>query len=311
MVPLIAILLATSSLLYLFAPQMPMYQVTTLKFVKFDISYSNLAISAKILAGIQIDNANFIGADLHSTIVDIYYPDWNGELIHIGTLKETVIEKKEKKNEQECIDNNVEILPNEKIANEMNAQNLNTQRERKSHEDEDDRGICLPHGSNNEAYSTPFFTIIPRGISTSIPDAVTIDIENMKPKIYLNLLKDALLSRGSLEMLVSGVAHVKSPLGIPLSLGLVCDNNINLTKSPLQIVGRNCLVKSISTGWTGLKELAIEVKESTMQMYRERGDNIMKKNNEKVSDDEDNLSRGDELEPFLVSSEVILDWHDF
>ena len=316
-------LLATSSLLFIVTPRMPLYQVTSLQIISLKISsYLKMKISAKILAGVQIENANFIGADLHATIVDIYYPDWNGEFRHIGVLKET--NAADTDGEKICIEKK-ENEENEKKEgkneNENNIINSSTSIITNNDEEkEDDHGICLPPDNND---STPFFTIQPRAVSISNSDAVTIIVNDISPSVYLNLIKDAIVKRGSIEIFISGVAHVKSPLGIPLSLGILCDNTVNLLQMPIQIIGRSCAVKSVSTGWLGLTELAAEVRENAMKLFKERGairkqrheDNNVDDDNGKSSGSGDKRSKSekknDGMDPFLVSSEIILDWHDF
>ena len=57
---------------------------------------------------------------------------------------------------------------------------------------------------------------------------------------------------------------------MPLSLGLTCDNTVNILRIPVQILGKNCVVRSVATGWTGLAELASDVKEEAMKMYTEQ-----------------------------------------
>ncbi len=296
-----------------------------------------MTISAKMLAGVQIDNANFIGGDLHATIVDLYYPDWNGNLVHIGVLRETSSADNNSIGGGAGGDGNNHgsgTTYNDKYKDGNEKKSCVTRVNRgggyvekdriqanSGGRKEDDHGICLPEKNSATSASSssssspkivtpsssPFFTIQPRGISTSKSDAVTITIDDLRPRVYLNLLKDAIVKRGSLEMSISGVAHVKSPLGIPISLGILCDNTVNLLQYPIQILGKNCVVRSISTGWAGLAELAAEVREGAMKFFTER-------DGEDPSVDigvEADKSKIDDLESFFRSSEVILDWHDF
>ena len=356
MIPLLPTLLTTTTsiaILYilinttnitLLSPSMPLYQITSFQIKDFTFSIYNLTLSTTILAGVQITNANIIGADLHSTIVDIYYPDWYGNLYQIGVLKETISSDfvdsegptiiNNNNNNNVCIkDNgldddydtdeeykeitNVITTKNKKAKiTKLDSGNVDNIRI------EDDHGICLPSNINtneNKKITTtstkPFFTIVPKGISISKSDAVSITIRNIPPKIYLNFIKDAIMSKGLMEIYISGVAHVKSPLGIPLSLGILCDNEVHLFDIPIQVVGKNCVVKSVSTGWAGLVELAAEVRDSAMDTFTKRysilqhdNNNEEEMNEQKGEKDEENEN---EIEPFLSLSEMILDWHDF
>ena len=78
-----------TSIAYFAAPSMPLFSARDIEIVNFHISLTNMTISAKILAGVEIDNGNIVGGDLYSTLVDVYYPDWNGNLQSIGYLHET------------------------------------------------------------------------------------------------------------------------------------------------------------------------------------------------------------------------------
>ena len=302
---MIAALLATSSLVYIMTPRMPLYQVTSLKVTRFRFSiYNSCSISATIQAGVRIENENFFGADLHSTIVDLYYPDLKGHLKHIGYLSETIEEAKKDDNND--------------YDNCMNGSQKNSKIS--SHGDviEDDHGICLPDEtmSSSSSLSEPFFTIQPRGTSISKSDAVTIVVKDMYPSVYLNLIKDAILSLGKMEIFISGVAHVKSPLGIPLSLGILCDNTVEM-HIPIKIVGKSCTVRSVSTGWSALTELAAEVREKAMDVIATRINADIataattSTNNSGVEKGKRVNNDVDDINSFLQSSEVILDWHDF
>lgn len=286
-----------ASIALFIAPKMPLYSVKDIQLVNFSLSRS-LTLSAKLLTGIEVHNDNILGADLYSTHVDIYYPDWSGMLQHIGYLEETA------------------LINEDPLCNNHNHKNG-----KDDNEDEDDRGICIPIKGD----PVPFFSVQSRGISTSNPGAVTVYINDVSPNTYLHIFQDLLIHAGRTEILVSGVAHVKTPLGIPLSLGIVCDNTLNLLKRPIEILGRSCIIEKISTGWTGLHELADEVKDRVMDYYDETDGDIFNRRDEKARNDGDaffqnaedsslgkseNGDISDEIGDVL-SLECILDWHDF
>jgi hypothetical protein len=266
-----------TSIAYFAAPSMPLFSARDIEIVNFHISLTNMTISAKILAGVEIDNGNIVGGDLYSTLVDVYYPDWNGNLQSIGYLHET------RKDGNEC-------------------------RTAKS-SSEEDHGICISEETN----PLPIFSVQPLGVSTSKPGIVTIYLQNLAPRTYLSLLKDLIFQLGSIELLVSGGAHVKSPLGLMLSLGVICDNVLDLTKHPIQIVGRSCSVESVSTGWDGLKELASEVKDKIIGYHQETNGDIFNRRGREEAGNERIQSGMSEnsIDNFFSTSEMILDWHDF
>jgi hypothetical protein len=319
MIGILAFAIATA-IAYFAAPSMPLYSARDIQLKRFRFSFTEWTVSLEILAGVEIDNGNIVGGDLYSTLVDIYYPDWNGHLLNIGYLRET---KQEITDYPKCEDTN--------ITGGKNAI------------DQEDHGICIP----NKKYlnSQPFFTVQSRGISTTEPGAITIYLNRIPPKIYLNIVKDIIRRWGSMNLLVSGVAHVKSPLGLPLSLGVICDNYLDLTKLPLQVVGKECIVERISTGWSGLEELALEVKERILGYYVDNNGDIFgssstpitpspsssssitpdvtpgttatksrtgrNTNSPREPEDQRKVIPKSSMDQLFLSSEVILDWHDF
>eukprot|EP00557_Chaetoceros_sp_GSL56_P001959 CAMPEP_0176494650 /NCGR_PEP_ID=MMETSP0200_2-20121128/10221_1 /TAXON_ID=947934 /ORGANISM="Chaetoceros sp., Strain GSL56" /LENGTH=302 /DNA_ID=CAMNT_0017892445 /DNA_START=145 /DNA_END=1053 /DNA_ORIENTATION=+ len=284
------------------APSMPLYSAKDIQLKRFRFSFTELTASLEILAGVEIDNGNIVGGDLYSTLVDIYYPDWNGTLSSIGYLRET--------QRQDMMEHENNIVCKRDRA---------TEGRKGGGGDEDDHGICIPSDKKYLKNPQPFFSVQSRGISTTEPGAITIYINRIPPRIYLNILKDIITSWGAMNLLVSGVAHVKSPLGLPLSLGVICNNYLDITKLPLQVVGKECIVERISTGWSGLEELALEVKERVLGYYVAKNGNIFGARSEESSRRQyPEQEKGTEvitpkssMEQLFLSSEVILDWHDF
>mmetsp|Transcript_22446 Transcript_22446/g.33243 ORF Transcript_22446/g.33243 Transcript_22446/m.33243 type:complete len:293 (+) Transcript_22446:166-1044(+) len=292
MIGILAFALLTS-IAYYAAPSMPLYSARDIQLISFHFSLRQLTISAKILAGVEIDNENVVGGDLYSAHVDIYYPDWNGELQNIGYLQETKTD--------------IEVCSMDRYGGDKDDDTTSLQKE-------EDRGVCI----SEETKPSPFFSVQSRGVSTSKPGAVTIYLQNVPPKTYLNVMRHVFTQWGSIVLLVSGATHVKSPLGVHLSLGIICDNELDLTKHPIQIVGRSCIVERISTGWSGLTDLAAEVKDQVQEYYSEFDGDIFRRRAPPENNDGKGGSRrkpktlsGKSMDVFFASSEVVLDWHDF
>lgn len=268
-IPLLVV--AAGTFLYFMPPSMPLYTISNIRIKRLKVDFSG-RIHATVQAGIEIENDNILGADLHSTVIDLYYPDWNGDLQNLGYVTETRRES------------------TSKACDEMTS--------------EDDRGVCL---SDKGASELPFFSIGARTKSKSHPEAITVYIRNIGYKTYLNMLKDAIYGGGYLEIIASGVAHVKSPMGIPLSLGLICDNALNILQFPLQVVGKACVVEGISSGWAGLVEMGAEVRDRVMRTHKDKIINILKAEEEK---DLKQMSDVD-LDKMISLSEEIINWHNF
>lgn len=300
---------------YFAAPSMPMYSAKDIQLKRFRFSFTELTASLEILAGVEIDNGNIVGGDLYSTLVDIYYPDWNGTLSSIGYLRETQRQDM-MEHENNIVCKKDRTTEGRKGGGDDDDDDTYNTMDR----NQEDYGICIPSDKKYLKNPQPFFSVQSRGVSTTEPGAITIYINRIPPRIYLNIIKDIITGWGAMNLLVSGVAHVKSPLGLPLSLGVICNNYLDITKLPLQVVGKECIVERISTGWSGLEELALEVKERVLGYYVAKNGDIFGARSEESSPRRQypEQEKGTEvitpkssMEQLFLSSEVILDWHDF
>lgn len=270
MIPLL-VLVAVITFLYFIPPSMPLYTITKIRIKSLKVDFGG-RIHATAQAGIEIENDNILGADLHSTMIDLFYADWNGDLQNLGYVTET---------------------RRESTLNACDEMTL-----------EDDRGVCLSDKGSSEL---PFFSIGARTISKSHPEAITVYLRNIDYKTYLKMLKDAIYSGGHLEIIASGVAHVKSPMGIPLSLGIICDNALNILQFPLKVVGKACVVEGISSGWAGLEETGAEVRDRVKKTHKDKLIRILKTEEEKELKEMPDA----DLDKMISLSEEIINWHNF
>jgi hypothetical protein len=291
----------TALLVLVDPPQMPLYQVASLKIRELTLtSLWTMQISSTILAGLQVHNPNVIGVNIHATNVDLWYPDWKGDLQWIGYLTQTEEEDAAlhcgQEREMRCLEDEQQqqtTVENNKGKDDGGSQCLNEEWKR------------LP--------SEPFVSIHPRSTTISHACAVSIHIPNLSPSIYFRILLDAITRGGEIQILVSGVAHVKSQsistnLGIPLTLGVICDNSIQVTQRPIQIAGRTCVVEGVATGWTALEESTFALRERAKEIYEIKG--VEDKNSvlETAVAGTDDLDSWGSL---LQSPDAVFDWHVF
>ena len=276
---------------------MPLYQVASLKIREMALTSWRLHISSTILAGLQVHNPNVIGVNIHAAYVDLWYPDWRGDLQWIGYLTETEEEDAalhcREERELYCLEQQRAIIE----------------------EEDEDESQCL-----NEEWkrlpSEPFVSIYPQKTTMSHDCAISIRIPNLGPSVYARMLLDAIKQRGEIQILASGVAHVKSrssistKLGLPLTLGVICDNSIQVTHRPIQIVGRKCVVEGVATGWTVLKESTLTLSEKAKEIYEIKGVGA-----DGLDEGEGGNGNGaedlDSLEFLLQSPDHVFDWHVF
>ena len=223
--------LVASGVVFVMTPRMPTYQLSGIHLYDFSIS-PFLSLDCHMRAGIEVDNANFFGAEIYSTLMDVYYTDWHGILTPIGIVQETLDDSSS---------------TSSKWAFMYSESSNNT----RSNHRPGKRGTFNTGNTNNDNSTTrgPFLSILPRAVTISDAHAISIFLKNLTPRVYLSIIFDAIKSGGSLDMLVSGVAHVHSALGLPLTLGIVCDNSLSVRWRPFHITSRYCEVKSIMMGW--------------------------------------------------------------
>jgi len=214
----------------------PFYQVISLRIVKVRVMLSfiyNFQFSAEITTGFDIDNPNALGADIYAVMGDLYYPDWYGELQHIGVLHAS----------------------NETVKNDGYIQEIKLNKVVV--------GENITYSSKISPIS-PVFSIKPRVTTVSRSDLVSIFLKDLSPKIYLSFIKDWIKNGGVVEIIASFVAHVKVPLGGAMSFGIFCSHGVNLYSR--KIVNRNCSVNSISIGWDELNSSSLHLRQKTLMM---------------------------------------------
>lgn len=95
----VATLAAFSTAAYqVFKPRLPVYSMQIMRFPT--PSYTDGEFMTQIHAKVNMHNANFIGIDVHSLAIDMFYPTWYGELKHIGR----VYDHKQQHRKPECLE---------------------------------------------------------------------------------------------------------------------------------------------------------------------------------------------------------------
>ena len=235
--------LAANSLIYVAVPRMPLYQVSALRLVAawptMTSLFSGINVSAKMQAGLSVHNANFVGANVHGVLMDMYYADWYGDLQHIGDLRD----RGASESARSCD-------ANEMVYNE----------------------ITFESKCPAETSKYPLLSVSARQTTMSDEDLVYMNLRNVSPGTQYQMAKDALLSRGKIEILTSGVLHVKQPnLGLPMSVGLVCSNSFDLVTFPWLVAGHDCIIDSIIPGWSSIEEHGRRIRKKTLKKHRETG----------------------------------------
>lgn len=244
-VPAIAWALGANALVYIALPRMPLYQVSAFRIAGIwptvPSLFSGINVNAKMQAGLSVQNANFIGADVHGVAMDMFYEDWYGELRHIGNLQDKA-----------SIICDVADLVHDEITFQLKC----------------------------PTSASPLLSVNARDTTQSEGDLVNMYLRNVTPGTQFQMIKDAVQAGGNIEIITSGVLHVKqSTLGLPLSAGLVCSNSFNTMTLPWVVTGHDCVVEDVLPGWSNIEEHTQRLREKTLMKHRETGKvlNIKKK----------------------------------
>jgi hypothetical protein len=191
---LCAILMALGGVYQVFKPRLPKYtfQIQTF-FPKFLASNSKMAY--QLNSDIQMHNDNFIAIEIYALSFDLFYPDWEQRLHHVGQVTDS------------------------------------------RQQDEPD-----------EDFDTPLWVLPPRQNFQTNDDVIMIPQGGAK--VMSSLTWDAISKGGTLQIPLSGVIHVKANGKIPVTMGMICDNLLNVWK--LQVQGLSCHIASLQPGWSDL-----------------------------------------------------------
>mmetsp|Transcript_3 Transcript_3/g.1 ORF Transcript_3/g.1 Transcript_3/m.1 type:complete len:309 (+) Transcript_3:156-1082(+) len=254
------------SLTHALMPRMPMYQISSFRLVMLSTSLSSfrdISLKVKLSAGIMVKNPNFVGASIYDTIIDVYYPDWYGELQHIGALRQI-------KSCSRFLQNGLRNIDEASLNASADFKNFKTETEKNKYEQ------CMTR-SGNPSRHNPFFVVDPLKTTVSQKDLLSLLIQNLALKTIFNLFYNAL--RGIFqtcrqhEIIITGAVQVdvKFPLGIsiPATIGIACDNYFNLMSGEFKIFSNNCKVENIALGWNldMLEKISKKMKEKKKKSF--------------------------------------------
>jgi len=273
MLPIIASSTAVLAISYSFAvttfPKwMPNYQVSNFSLKKIDLYsfFRSGEISVTIKAGVLVENSLRVGTELHASHVDIYYPDWEGELQYIADLN--IIDQKPIEK--------LEVIKNDSddLFLVSNFTDIESRVNNKS--------VPISTSSSNSA---SYFTFPPKQ-STYKHDNI-VEVHNLGPKTYLNGLMDALGGRGKINVGSTAVLQIKTS-NVPLTIELICDHAINLISFPIRIAKRNCALEGVAAGWGDFKSRGENLRLDTQKRFLKTG-SIFRRGESKMDYKKSNL----------------------
>ena len=104
--------------------------------------------------------------------------------------------------------------------------------------------------SKNKYKKDAIWTLAPRSDFEKVDDVLMVPT-NAGTKVFSNLSWDVFKKSGVLQVPLSGVFHIKANGKIPLSMSMICDNNV-LDAWKMEFQGVSCHLDYVGPGWTNL-----------------------------------------------------------
>jgi len=208
-------ILAAGLISFLARPRLPSFSFQILKLYPTLLHDSTPAFN--VGANIQLHNANFITIAVHAFTFDMYYPDWDEKLRYIGQVTDT--RQKEER-------------PSSDVAETTNNSTTKTRT------------------NNNNNNKKPIWELAPRKDFEIIDDVIMVPT-NAGSKVFSSLSWDVFQKSGVLQVPLSGVFHIKANGKIPLSMSMICVNNV-LDTWKMEFQGISCRLDFVGLGWTNL-----------------------------------------------------------
>lgn len=168
-------------------PKVPLYKVTVTNWPW--LFWQGGEIQTTLDTNVVMDNVNYVKTDIHAIAFDVYFPNWDGTLHHIGHVRDKAHYKASTELYKSTIDTTATTIKTPETP-------LWTMHARKQFQTNDKMHMRVP----------------PMQMLKSIG----------------HLLWQAIKGRGKIQMPATGVAHVKASNSAKVTISMTCDNELNI-----------------------------------------------------------------------------------
>jgi len=257
----------SSAVLYLTSPRFPLYQIKTLRLLSLDVwnLVTRQTLTLTVEAEVELYNANFLWSSVHATAVDMYYPDFDGNLRRLGQLhdKHTHLHNYQQRQVPYADDYlYFEIADNVKPKSSLRSIEAQTADEPyfvTQSNLQSTSSVPTVKRKRRRKTKNPHPVVMPPRSTVIMQDNI-ISVHKLPPTVYLNILYEILFqgSFGHFHMYNTGVAHVKAIVGpgnlaVPATVEVMCDNHVNALVYPARVIGRVCTPVEVVPGWMDLE----------------------------------------------------------
>mmetsp|Transcript_2895 Transcript_2895/g.6828 ORF Transcript_2895/g.6828 Transcript_2895/m.6828 type:complete len:275 (+) Transcript_2895:48-872(+) len=190
---------------------------------------------AKLGADVWLRNDNYVPIDIYALACDVYYPDWKGGLNHIGHVHDT--------QQVELESAALACRGGDDGNNNNNA----------------DNEVC------EEPKKHPVWEIKARN-SFEKDDHVYLQPVSIGFGALTSLLYDMFWKYGIVNVPSSMTVQVKANKKIPLTMSILCDNELNIWT--LEMVGVTCELDNLMVGWSDMPGQVERLRVKTMDGHQ-------------------------------------------
>ena len=186
---------------------------------------------AKLGAGVWMRNDNYVHLDIHALSCDIYYPDWDGGLNYIGHIHDA----------QQVTRRQLELPATGGGSDDLAEIKLREKR------------------------SAPLWRIPARQTFETNDHVMMIPVK-LGWGVLSSLFFDLIRKYGTINLPSSMVIHIKANKKIPLTLNILCDNELNAWS--LEMMGITCELDSVAVGWYDLASEVTKLRSSVIDGHQ-------------------------------------------
>lgn len=208
----------------LLKPRLPTYSFRIKNMVP---RFIHNRFTARLGAGVKLTNHNFVHIDIHALSFDLFYPDWKGSLNHIGHVHDA----------QQGMED-----PTLEVSNKSSS--------------------TVGDAILSSSYPPALWALLPRQSFETTDEVFMQPYGNLK--VLSSLSWDLLRLGGTLQVPSSGVIHLRANGRFPLTLSIMCDNNLNAWS--LEMQGITCELHNLEMGWSDLPNAVEQLRSKVIEL---------------------------------------------
>lgn len=237
-------------------PRLPVYRLQVLDFPA--LKWIRGELKTLLRTDVSLRNDNYVQIDVHALSFDVFYSDWSGDLMHIGSVQD----KNQIAELQLLAPKTSSSLSSSATAVARPETNKNKNKKKGKQK------------SRITPSKLPLWKIQPRA-NFSITDDLYLAPLVQQMMFTLPSMIIGLWRGGGTKMVVptTGVAHIKAGQSAPFTVSIVCDNMVDTWN--MQILGFECALKQLYPGWLDLEQAVASLRGHALTLRPEDSGGVL------------------------------------